>query len=153
MTDTIRTAAGTPARTLKPDRLQPLAGSWRVDPQASHAGSIDTGNGLRDRHLRSGDFFNVDKHPELRYTVRALTTQAPHTIRIDGELVVAGTRTPLALDASLRALTLDVIELGCRIEVDRIVLGVRGARGVVPRTVRGDVRVVLRREIIARREG
>ena len=117
---------------LKPDTPQALAGSWRVDPQASHArfvartagglvstpgafgslsgglaldddravgalvidaGSIDTGNGLRDRHLRSGGFFNVDKYPELRYTVRALTAQAPDMIRIDGELLVAGTRT------------------------------------------------------------
>ena len=187
MTDPIQTPAGTPASTLKPDRPQALAGSWRLDPQASHArfvarsagglmrtpgafgslsgglsldddravgalvidvASIDTGNRLRDRHLRSGDFFNVHRHPELRYTVRALTAQAPDTIRIDGELLVAGTRTPLALDASLRALTVDVIKLGCRIQVDRIALGVRGARGVVPRTVQIDVGVVLRRETI-----
>lgn len=192
MTDPIRTPAGTPASTLKPAGPQALAGSWRLDPQASHArfvartvgglmrtrgafgslsgglsldhhtaagalvidaASIDTGNRLRDRHLRSGDFFNVDKYPELRYTVHAFTTHAPGTIRIDGELLVAGTRTPLALRASLRALTVDVIELGCGTQVDRIALGVRGARWMVPRTVQIDVAVTLRRGIIERREG
>ena len=185
MTDPIQTPAGSPASTLQPDRPHPLAGSWRVDPQASHArfvartagglvrtpgafgslsggltldddravgalvidaASIDTGNRLRDRHLRSGDFFNIDKYPELRYTVRAFTTQAPDTIRIDGELLVAGTRTLLALDATLGALRVDVIELGVRTQVDRIALGVRGARGMVPRTVQIDVGVVLRHE-------
>ena len=32
------------------------------------AGSVDTGNSARDRHLRSADFFDVDEHPQVRFT-------------------------------------------------------------------------------------
>lgn len=43
--------------TIEQDRA---AGVLRID-----ASSIDTGNRLRDHHLRSRDFFGASKHPEL----------------------------------------------------------------------------------------
>jgi hypothetical protein len=39
----------------------------------------------------------------------------------------------------------DVIEIACRTRVDRIALGVRGSRGIVPRTVEVDVAITLPR--------
>jgi polyisoprenoid-binding protein YceI len=144
------------ARTLAglvktPGRFRSLSGDLVVDePQAAgalviDAASIDTGNRLRDRHLRSLDFFAVEMHPELRYEARAITVQGPGQARLDGELIVAGTSTPLPLDVTLNAPSDRVLELGCRIEVDRVDLGVRGARGMVPRMVLLDVAVTLRR--------
>ena len=53
-----------------------FAGSARIDttdPAAStvsltiRAASIDTGVADRDAHLRSGDFFDAESHPELRF--------------------------------------------------------------------------------------
>jgi polyisoprenoid-binding protein YceI len=182
----MQSAADRASRDPTPDTPAALSGSWRVDPQASHArfvaatlagavktsgrfgslsgdlvadeahatgalviesASIDTGNRMRDRHLRSRDFFHVKRHPQLRYEARSISSQDPGSARIGGELVVAGTRTPLTLDVTLRAAPDGVVELACRTEVDRVELGIRGARAMVPRAVQVDVVITLRRAI------
>jgi hypothetical protein len=38
-----------------------------------------------------------------------------------------------------------LVELACHIEVDRVALGIRGARAMVPRAVELDVAITLRR--------
>jgi polyisoprenoid-binding protein YceI len=130
-----------------------LSGNLVVD-QAHAAGalvidssSIDTGNRMRDRHLRSRDFFDVKRHPQLRYEAHSISSRDSGTARIDGELIVADTRTPLPLDVALHAPTDGVIELTCQTEVDRVALGIRGARGMVPRAVQLDVAITLRQAI------
>jgi polyisoprenoid-binding protein YceI len=161
-----------------------LAGSWLVDPQASHAAflagtlaglvktagrfralsgsldvgqagaaglliidasSIDTGNRMRDHHLRSRDFFHVKRHPHLRYEAHAISGRERDSARIEGELIVAGTRTALPLDVRLDAAAEGVVELSCQTEVDRVALGIRGARAMVPRTVELEIAITLRR--------
>src|SRR5437899_5026151 len=75
-----RFLAGTLAGLVKtPGRFRSLSGHLTVDhPHAEGAlvidsSSIDTGNRMRDRHLRSADFFDVKRHPELRYEVRSIS--------------------------------------------------------------------------------
>jgi polyisoprenoid-binding protein YceI len=145
------------ARTLAglvttPGWFRALSGKLAVD-HAHAAGalvidssSIDTGNRMRDRHLRSRDFFDVERHPQLRYELHSISSQDPGRARIDGELIVADTRTPLPLDVTLHAPIDGVVELACHTEVDRLALGIRGARGVVPRAVALDVAITLRQE-------
>ena|SRR5437763_10220516 len=146
------------ARTLAglvetPGRFRALSGDLVVGrAQATgtlviDASSIDTGNRVRDRHLRSRGFFDVKRHPQLRYEAHAVSSQEPGRARIDGELIVAGARTPLPLDVTLHAPIDGVVELACQTEVDRIALGIRGARGMVPRAVQLDVAITLRRAI------
>jgi hypothetical protein len=48
---------------------------------------------------------------------------------------------------TLHAPTDGVVELACHTEVDRVTLGIRGARGLVPRAVQLDVAITLRRAI------
>ena len=149
-----RFVAGTLAGLVRtPGRFRSLSGSLVVD-QARAAGalvidssSIDTGNRMRDRHLRSRDFFHVKRHPQLRYEVHSISGQDPGRARIEGELIVAGTRTPLPLDVTLHAPIDGVVELACRAEVDRVALGIRGARGMVPRAVELDLAITLRQAI------
>jgi polyisoprenoid-binding protein YceI len=146
-----RFVAGTLAGLVKtPGRFRALSGNLVVD-HAHAAGtleidssSIDTGNRMRDRHLRSRAFFHVKRHPQLRYEAHSISSQDPGRARIDGELIVADTRVPLALDVTLHAPTDGVVELACRTEVDRVALGIRGARGMVPRAVQLDVALTLR---------
>jgi polyisoprenoid-binding protein YceI len=133
-----------------PGRFGSLSGDLVVD--GSHAAgalvidcsSIDTGNRMRDRHLRSMAFFDVECFPQLRYEVHSISGQDPGRARIDGELMVGGTYTPLHLDVTLHAATDGVVVLVCLTEVDRVALGVRGARGMVPRAVQLDVAITLR---------
>jgi polyisoprenoid-binding protein YceI len=149
-----RFVAGTLAGLVKtPGRFRSLAGELVVD-DAGAAGalmidssSIDTGNRMRDRHLRSRDFFDVKRHPHLCYVPHSIFSQDPGTARIDGELIVGDTSTPLSLDVTLHAPTDGVVELACHTEVDRVALGIRGARGMVPRAVQLDVAITLRQAI------
>jgi hypothetical protein len=60
--------------------------------------------------------------------------------------VVAGNRTRLPLEVTLHMPTDDVARLTCVREVDRVDLGIRGARAAVPRAVQLDLAITLRRE-------
>jgi polyisoprenoid-binding protein YceI len=131
--------------------FDPPSGSLIVDDEGARgtlaidAASVDTGNRLRDRHLRGRDFFGVAKHPHVRYELRSLTQGADNAVELDGDLVAAGTRTPLPLVAVIHLREDGGAELACRARIDRVELGVRGARFLVPREVVLDVAVVLRR--------
>jgi polyisoprenoid-binding protein YceI len=136
-----------------PGRFGSLSGDLVVDKGHTSgalvvdSSSIDTNNRFRDRHLRSRDFFHVERHPHLRYEVRSIALQEAETARIEGELFLAGTRTPLTLNVSLHRLSHQTITLACRAQVDRFKLGIRGARAMVPRVVQLDVAITLRRAI------
>jgi polyisoprenoid-binding protein YceI len=146
-----RFVAGTLAGLVKtPGRFGSLSGHLVVGPAHAagalviDAASIDTGNRLRDRHLRSRDFFAVEGHPQLRYVAHSISDHDAGRARIDGELFVRDTRTPLTLDVTLHVPTDGVVELACHTEVDRLALGIRGARGMVPRAVGLDIAITLR---------
>ncbi len=130
--------------------FDPPSGGIMVDAEdakgtfAIEAASVDTGNRLRDHHLRGRDFFGVAEHPHLRYELRSLTHGAGDLVRLDGDLVVAGTRTPLPLEATFRLREDGGAEIACRTVVDRVAIGLRGARMMMPREVELDVAVVLR---------
>ncbi|MGJ5826774.1 YceI family protein [Streptomyces ossamyceticus] len=62
------------------------------------AASIDTGNGMRDDHLRSPDFLDVERHPEITYVSTGLTPVAPDRWTVQGELTLHGVVRPVDLD-------------------------------------------------------
>lgn len=56
--------------------------------------SVDTANADRDAHLRSGDFFDVDQHPEMTFRSTAITADgADYALR--GDLTIAGQTHPV----------------------------------------------------------
>jgi polyisoprenoid-binding protein YceI len=72
------------------------------------AASIDTANGKRDTHLKSQDFFHVDKHPEITYTATSVSAPAgggtaKDTVTVEGTLTVAGNSRPLTVTATVAA--------------------------------------------------
>ncbi|MEU8652831.1 YceI family protein [Streptomyces sp. NPDC048737] len=62
------------------------------------AASIDTGNGVRDTHLRSADFLDADAHPEITYRSTGLTTAGPDRWTVHGDLSLRGVVRPVDLD-------------------------------------------------------
>ncbi|MET9433634.1 YceI family protein [Streptomyces sp. NPDC006551] len=64
------------------------------------AGSVDTGNGLRDKHLRSPDFLDVDRFPEITYRSTALRPAGPDRWTVEGALSLRGVTREVPLDLS-----------------------------------------------------
>jgi len=74
----------------------PLDSSVAADIELS---SITTGNDQRDAHIRSADFFDVDKHPVMSYRSTDIRQQGSGYV-LDGQLTLKGvTRdVPLSLE-------------------------------------------------------
>jgi polyisoprenoid-binding protein YceI len=58
--------------------------------------SIDTGNSQRDTHLRSSDFFELDKYPTMGFRSTDIR-QVGDSFELDGELSLHGVVRPLTL--------------------------------------------------------
>jgi polyisoprenoid-binding protein YceI len=61
------------------------------------AASIDTKNEKRDDHLRSEDFFNVEKYPEIRFKSSKITRVDEDTFAVDGTLTMRGVAKEISL--------------------------------------------------------
>ncbi|MFK4146216.1 YceI family protein [Streptomyces sp. NPDC004065] len=62
------------------------------------AGSIDTGNGMRDGHLRSADFLDVERFPEITYRSSGVSAAGADRWTVHGELGMHGVLRPVDLD-------------------------------------------------------
>jgi polyisoprenoid-binding protein YceI len=62
------------------------------------ASSIDTGVGDRDNHLRSPDFFDVAKFPELRFRSKRIEQKDDEHYRLVGDLTIRDVTREIALD-------------------------------------------------------
>jgi polyisoprenoid-binding protein YceI len=78
---------------LVADPLERSGCEARID-----AASIDTGNGQRDAHLRSADFLDVDRCPEIGYRGTAVEPAGPGRWTVHGRLDLAGTTRAVPLD-------------------------------------------------------
>jgi polyisoprenoid-binding protein YceI len=63
--------------------------------------SVDTNQDARDEHLRSADFFEVDKFPEITFTSTSIEQVDDETVKIAGDLTLHGETHPLELEAEL----------------------------------------------------
>jgi len=78
-------------------RFTDLEGSLRLGPEGEEAGSsvsvsiraasIDTGQPQRDEHLRSADFFDVERFPELSFESTGLTRHGGRQV-LTGDLKI-----------------------------------------------------------------
>jgi polyisoprenoid-binding protein YceI len=64
------------------------------------AGSIDTKIKKRDDHLRSADFFDVANHPDITFSVEAVTPAADG-VTVTGSLTARGTTRPVSFGATV----------------------------------------------------
>jgi polyisoprenoid-binding protein YceI len=74
------------------------------------AASLDTGNRIRDKHLRSRDFFDVGRYPEIRFVSDSAVLFGNH-LKVRGRLHVRDQSMAMQLDAELRA-------VGDELEID-----------------------------------
>jgi polyisoprenoid-binding protein YceI len=64
------------------------------------AASIDTGTADRDVHLRSDDFFAVEKHPVMTFKSSAITKKDGQDYDVAGTLTIRGTAKTITLPVS-----------------------------------------------------
>jgi polyisoprenoid-binding protein YceI len=90
-------------------QFKDLAGTIEMDaqkPESSKvefvikAASIDTGNERRDAHLRSQDFFFVEKYPELTFKSTAIKSTGKDQFAVTGILTMHGVAKQITLPVS-----------------------------------------------------
>lgn len=86
------------------------------------AASIDTKNGKRDTHLRSADFFEVDKYPHITVAIQSVKP-AGQDVTVTGTLTVHGQSRPLSFPATVSGFDSDELSLDGEAQVNRAELG------------------------------
>ena len=67
------------------------------------AASINTNNTKRDKHLRSDDFFDVEKHPTLSFeSTGGVTEMKGNHGKLAGNLTIHGVTKPVVFDVTFR---------------------------------------------------
>ncbi|WP_316790711.1 YceI family protein [Pedobacter frigoris] len=68
--------------------------------------SIDTGNKDRDNHLKSGDFFDAEKYPAIKFTSTSLTQDGDDYI-LKGDLTIKDVTKPVKLNVEFGGIATD----------------------------------------------
>lgn len=67
----------------------------------ANATSIDTNAPDRDTHLRSGDFFDVEKYPKITFRSTSLEKEDDRHFLLKGDLTIRDVTRPVTLNAEL----------------------------------------------------
>ena len=106
----------------------------RVDVRAT---SLHSGIKRRDEHLRSADFFEVEKFPDISVVVTAAEASGGDNARLRANLTVKGTTLPIELPAIVRVLDDGSIRVAAQTIIDRSTFGVTGnLLGMVGKTAK-----------------
>jgi polyisoprenoid-binding protein YceI len=62
--------------------------------------TVNTRNEDRDKHLRSADFFDVEKYPVMTFDSRAIKRTGPDTYEATGDLSMHGVTRPVTVQVS-----------------------------------------------------
>lgn len=97
-------------------RFNKFAGNFEFDPKKGEikglnveieAASIDTNEPDRDKHLKSPDFFDVEKFPKLIFVSKKTVTKENKPTKIEGELTIHGIKKSVTLEVDYKGSTTD----------------------------------------------
>lgn len=81
-------------------RFNKAEGTFNIDPAdpsksfvdiTIDTGSVDTANGNRDKHLKSGDFFAATEFPSMTFKSKSFKKTGEGTYDVTGDLTIRGT--------------------------------------------------------------
>ena len=90
--------------TIEFDEVNPQRSRVEV---AINAASIDTAEPERDTHLRSADFFDVEKYPTITFKSTSAARYDSHSYDITGELTIHGATREVVLPVSFLGRAVD----------------------------------------------
>jgi polyisoprenoid-binding protein YceI len=79
----------------KVDESDPAKSSAEVVIKAA---SVDTGEAKRDAHLRSPDFFDVERYPDITFRSKRLVPKGEEEVELIGDLTVRDVTREVKLD-------------------------------------------------------
>jgi polyisoprenoid-binding protein YceI len=95
-----------------------ISGELRID-----AASLTTKHAKRDKHLRSGEFFDVEHYPTVVITVRKLVPEARGVLKGQVTLEAGGNSQNFAPIVEVMGATSDTVNLRAELVVDRTEFG------------------------------
>ena len=97
MISTVRGRFGKLSGTVDLNDRDPAKTSVAVTIDAA---SLDTREAQRDTHLRSADFFEVEKFPSLTFKATGVTGNLASTFQLRGDLTIKGVTRPITLEVT-----------------------------------------------------
>jgi len=102
--------------------------------------SLESRSDDRDNHLRSADFFDVEKYPYLTFKITGIEPIDDENFRVLGDLTVKETTRPITLDATIEGRMPDPfggkerLGISARGQLNRMDFGLNwnGVAGAVP---------------------
>lgn len=104
MVSTVRGSFAGATGTIEFDPAAPEKGSVELRIPAA---SVDTGDEKRDGHLRSADFLDAEKFPEIVFKSTKVTASGKDTFVVAGDLTIRGTTKPATVSVELAGITAD----------------------------------------------
>ena len=91
--------------------------------------SVDVRDENLSAHLQSPDFFDAERHPELRFAAREIRLEGEGKLSVEGELTIKGVSKPVAVTGTVTAPIADAygnerIGLNLATKIDRTDFGV-----------------------------
>jgi polyisoprenoid-binding protein YceI len=81
--------------------------------------SLSTGIGRRDKHLRSADFFDVDRFGEISVVVTAVEPTTGHAADLRASFTIKGITEPVPLPVTITELDDGSVQIAGETKVDR----------------------------------
>lgn len=97
MISTVRGRFGAVTGSVTLDEAHPESAQIDVTIDVS---SIDTRQEMRDNHLRSADFFDVENHPSIHFVSTKVEGDINDEFRVTGDLTIRGATHSVTLDVT-----------------------------------------------------
>jgi polyisoprenoid-binding protein YceI len=104
MVSTVRGRLGKLRGEIELDPENPADASFEIGADVT---AIDTGDARRDGHLKSPDFFDVARYPEIVFRSSAIVPKGENRFAVNGDLRIREISRPVTFDVELEGIGVD----------------------------------------------